>query len=105
MQYNLINVTSSDRPLQRVIYVTLLVVLTLTILVQRSDVSEITGLAWDSGAVTTGCVTVPLVLALGIGILTSVRTKAVSAVLEVARLLCCVFFLILMPQTTEVVSC
>jgi len=37
-------------------------------------------LAWDTGAVTTGCVTVPLVLALGIGILTFVRAKgAVTA--------------------------
>ena len=31
-------------------------------------VREIIGLAWDSGAITTGPVTVPLVLALGIGI-------------------------------------
>ncbi|HPF94718.1 MAG TPA: DUF1538 family protein, partial [Tenuifilaceae bacterium] len=30
--------------------------------------SSIIGLAWDSGAVTTGAVTVPLVLALGIGV-------------------------------------
>ncbi len=32
------------------------------------DLRHIVGLAWDSGAVTTGPVTVPLVLALGIGI-------------------------------------
>ena len=37
-------------------------------------------MAWDTGAVTTGCVTVPLILALGIGILTFVRAKgAVTA--------------------------
>jgi hypothetical protein len=33
---------------------------------------EIVGLAWDSGAVTTGPVTVPLVLALGIGVASAV---------------------------------
>lgn len=33
---------------------------------------EIIGLAWDSGAVTTGPVTVPLVLALGIGVASAV---------------------------------
>jgi hypothetical protein len=32
------------------------------------NMAAITGLAWDSGAVTTGPVTVPLVLALGIGV-------------------------------------
>jgi hypothetical protein len=32
------------------------------------DLATVLGLAWDSGAVTTGPVTVPLVLALGIGI-------------------------------------
>jgi hypothetical protein len=32
------------------------------------ELSKVLGLAWDSGAVTTGPVTVPLVLALGVGI-------------------------------------
>lgn len=35
------------------------------------DLTNILGLAWDAGAVTTGPVTVPLVLALGIGIATA----------------------------------
>ena len=35
------------------------------------ELTKILGLAWDSGAVTTGPVTVPLVLALGIGIATA----------------------------------
>ena len=34
----------------------------------NAQLSKILGLAWDCGAVTTGPVTVPLVLALGIGI-------------------------------------
>jgi len=33
-----------------------------------NNLQKIIGLAWDSGAVTTGAVTVPLVLALGIGV-------------------------------------
>ncbi len=34
----------------------------------NDNLNKIIGLAWDSGAVTTGAVTVPLVLALGIGV-------------------------------------
>lgn len=37
------------------------------------------GLAWDAGAVTTGAVTVPLVLALGIGVSRSVRKQQVES--------------------------
>ena len=51
------------------IYLSLLPTLLLTIYIMfNDDLSSILGLAWDSGAVTTGPVTVPLVLALGIGI-------------------------------------
>ena len=41
--------------------------LLLLILTYYSD-EEFTGLAWDSGGVTTGPITVPLVLAMGLGI-------------------------------------
>jgi Protein of unknown function (DUF1538) len=51
------------------IYISLIPTILLTIYVMfNSDLVSILGLAWDSGAVTTGPVTVPLVLALGIGI-------------------------------------
>lgn len=51
------------------IYATLTPTLLLTIFIQQNDeLSKMLGLAWDCGAVTTGPVTVPLVLALGIGI-------------------------------------
>ena len=44
----------------------------LTIYVwSNPDLRTILGLAWDCGAVTTGPVTVPLVLSLGIGIAAS----------------------------------
>ena len=51
------------------IYFTLIPLLVLTFYIQQiPELSEIVALAWDSGAVTTGPVTVPLVLSLGIGI-------------------------------------
>lgn len=51
------------------IYITLIPVLLLTLYcISNPNLSSILGLAYDSGAVTTGPVTVPLVLALGIGI-------------------------------------
>jgi hypothetical protein len=55
--------------LKPMIYLTLLPTLFLTLFaMQDAELSKMVGLAWDSGAVTTGPVTVPLVLALGIGI-------------------------------------
>ncbi|MGR8946709.1 MAG: DUF1538 domain-containing protein [Gammaproteobacteria bacterium] len=51
------------------IYITVVPILILTIyLGLHADLHVIIGLAWDCGAVTTGPVTVPLVLSLGIGI-------------------------------------
>ncbi|TVR72424.1 MAG: DUF1538 domain-containing protein [Marinilabiliales bacterium] len=51
------------------IYIIMPLVLTFSIIVSFNDnIRSIIGLAWDSGAVTTGAVTVPLVLALGIGV-------------------------------------
>ncbi|MGB3919080.1 MAG: DUF1538 domain-containing protein [Thiothrix litoralis] len=55
--------------LKPLIYLSLLPILSLTLYMQLDpELSKTLGLAWDSGAVTTGPVTVPLVLALGIGI-------------------------------------
>ncbi|MBT4835973.1 MAG: DUF1538 family protein [Methylococcales bacterium] len=54
------------------IFATLTPALLLTLYIQQNDeLSKMLGLAWDCGAVTTGPVTVPLVLALGIGIASS----------------------------------
>ena len=51
------------------IYLTLIPVLSLTFYMSMDPLmAPVLGLAWDSGAVTTGPVTVPLVLSLGIGI-------------------------------------
>ncbi|QEP44410.1 DUF1538 domain-containing protein [Ectothiorhodospiraceae bacterium BW-2] len=55
--------------LKPLIYLTLTPTLLLTLYLSLdSDLRPVLGLAWDSGAVTTGPVTVPLVLSLGIGI-------------------------------------
>jgi hypothetical protein len=55
--------------LKPLIYLSLVPVLGLTIYASTDpDLTSALGLAWDAGAVTTGPVTVPLVLSLGIGI-------------------------------------
>jgi hypothetical protein len=55
--------------LKPLIYASLLPVLALTVFAAFDpELQKVLGLAWDCGAVTTGPVTVPLVLSLGIGI-------------------------------------
>ena len=55
--------------LKPLIYAALLPVLALTVFAAFDpELKKVLGLAWDCGAVTTGPVTVPLVLSLGIGI-------------------------------------
>ncbi len=55
--------------LKPLIYLALIPVLGLSIYCSvNPELSKVLGLAWDAGAVTTGPVTVPLVLSLGIGI-------------------------------------
>ena len=54
------------------IYCTMVPTLGLTLYIMTDpELSKVLGLAWDCGAVTTGPVTVPLVLSLGIGIASS----------------------------------
>ena len=58
--------------LKPLIYMSLIPTIGLTLYIMTdSELSKILGLAWDCGAVTTGPVTVPLVLSLGIGIATA----------------------------------
>ncbi|MCK9460365.1 MAG: DUF1538 domain-containing protein [Proteobacteria bacterium] len=55
--------------LARIIYATIIPTIGLTIYAMlHPHLSAIVGLAWDCGAITTGPVTVPLVLSLGIGV-------------------------------------
>jgi hypothetical protein len=61
-----------DWSLKPLIYFSLLPVVLLTAYcAMDDDLAIVVGLAWDCGAVTTGPVTVPLVLALGIGVANS----------------------------------
>jgi len=62
------------------IYVGVIVLSSFTLYFQFSDdrLQHVLGLAWDCGAVTTGPVTVPLVLALGIGVCRIVSTGGSS---------------------------
>ena len=58
--------------LKPMIYIAVSMTLALTLVVYaNNDLRSVLGLAWDCGAVTTGPVTVPLVLSLGIGIANS----------------------------------
>lgn len=58
--------------LKPMIYIAVGLTLALTLVVYaNNDLRAVLGLAWDCGAVTTGPVTVPLVLSLGIGIANS----------------------------------
>jgi len=62
--------------LKTLIYFSLAPTLALTLYSFMDDnLSQIIGLAWDCGAVTTGPVTVPLVLSLGIGVSTVIKHK------------------------------
>jgi hypothetical protein len=55
--------------LKPLIYVSLVLVLSMSLFCALDpELNKVLGLAWDAGAVTTGPVTVPLVLSLGIGI-------------------------------------
>lgn len=60
--------------LKPMIYASLIPLLGLTAYVALTDIElvKMVGLAWDCGAVTTGPVTVPLVLSLGIGVASAV---------------------------------
>ena len=56
-------------PLKNLVIPAVILLLSLSFYFSRVDVlNDVLGLAWDCGAVTTGPVTVPLVLALGIGV-------------------------------------
>ncbi|HIJ60148.1 MAG TPA: DUF1538 domain-containing protein [Nitrospirae bacterium] len=68
--------------LKRLIYITLIPTLILTYYCSKDELlSSIIGLAWDCGAVTTGPVTVPLILSLGIGTASAIKHIHSSKVL------------------------
>ena len=62
--------------LKPIVYILLTITLSLTAIVQNftHQTSGVIALAWDCGAVTTGPVTVPCVIALGVGVVASSPT-------------------------------
>ena len=68
--------------LKPLIFMTVTPTLALSVIAWKWDpigLSSIVGLAWDAGAVTTGPVTVPLVLALGVGVASAAGKGADSS--------------------------
>ncbi|PSC69722.1 pf07556 family [Micractinium conductrix] len=69
-----------DWPLKPLIYITLAPTIATSCYMQwgNKDLAPILGVAWDCGGVTTGPVTVPILLALGIGVMRSQRQKRLA---------------------------
>lgn len=69
-----------DWSLKPLIYVTLAPTVGLACYMQwgNENLAPLIGLSWDCGAVTTGPVTVPVLLALGIGVMQSSRKKRLA---------------------------
>lgn len=67
-------------PLKPLIYLTLAPTVALACYMQwgNSNLAPLIGLSWDCGAVTTGPVTVPVLLALGIGVMQSSRKRRLA---------------------------
>jgi hypothetical protein len=66
--------------LKPLIFMTVTPTLILSVIAwNHIELSKIVGLAWDAGAVTTGPVTVPLVLALGVGVASAAGKGADSS--------------------------
>ncbi|KAI3426322.1 hypothetical protein D9Q98_008695 [Chlorella vulgaris] len=69
-----------DWPLKPLIYLTLAPTVAASCYMQwgNEHLAPILGVAWDCGGVTTGPVTVPILLALGIGVMRSQRQKRLA---------------------------
>ncbi len=73
-----------DWSLKPLIFLTVIPTLLITLYsMQHPELVHLIGLAWDSGAVTTGPVTVPLVLALGIGIASAAGSGQTARTLSI----------------------
>ena len=98
--------------LKPLIYMTLVPALgLLTYLLSDPELSKTIGMAWDCGAVTTGPVTVPLVLSLGIGVAATAGKGDSSlsgfGIVTLASLfpIIAVMLLVLFARNTVVISC
>ena len=100
--------------LKPLIFMSLTPTLVLSIIaLNNPDLTTIVGLAWDCGAVTTGPVTVPLVLALGIGVaagkgadssLSGFGIVTLASVFPILGVLCLSFYTAYTVPTEEIIA-
>ena len=102
--------------LKPLIFMSLTPTLVLSIIaLNNPDLTTIVGLAWDCGAVTTGPVTVPLVLALGIGVASAAGKGAdsslsgfgivtLASVFPILGVLCLSFYTAYTVHTEEIIA-
>ena len=102
--------------LKPLIFMSLTPTLVLSIIaLNNPDLTTIVGLAWDCGAVTTGPVTVPLVLALGIGVASAAGKGAdsslsgfgivtLASVFPILGVLCLSFYTAYTVPTEEIIA-
>ena len=102
--------------LKPLIFMSLTPTLVLSIIaLNNPDLTTIVGLAWDCGAVTTGPVTVPLVLALGIGVASAAGKGAdsslsgfgivtLASVFPILGVLCLSFYTEYTVPTEEIIA-
>ena len=102
--------------LKPLIFMSLTPTLVLSIIaLNNPDLTTIVGLAWDCGAVTTGPVTVPLVLSLGIGVASAAGKGAdsslsgfgivtLASVFPILGVLCLSFYTAYTVPTEEIIA-
>ena len=101
--------------LKPLIYLSLVLVLAPTLYAATdAELSKTIGLAWDAGAVTTGPVTVPLVLSLGIGIaaaagkgnagLSGFGIVTLASLFPIVGVLLLVFYVAVTVTPTEIIE-
>jgi hypothetical protein len=102
--------------LKPLIYLTLAPTMALTVVALfHPEVRKVIGLAWDCGAVTTGPVTVPLVLSLGIGVASAVGEGAggslkgfgivtLASLFPIIAVLCLALFIGLTQTPEEIIA-
>jgi hypothetical protein len=102
--------------LKPLIYISLVPTVTLTVIALIDpEVRKVVGLAWDCGAVTTGPVTVPLVLSLGIGVASAVGEGAggslkgfgivtLASLFPITAVLCLAMYIGLTQSPEEIIA-
>jgi len=102
--------------LKPLIYISLVPTIILTLIaLSDPEMKKVIGLAWDCGAVTTGPVTVPLVLSLGIGVASAVGEGAggslkgfgivtLASLFPIIAVLCLAFYIALTQSPESIIA-